>query len=64
MPSVKWTCPDCGTEYYLGIGVPMRFCPHCQAIERLKLESIREGELMAMRSIANDIVSQILAERS
>jgi len=56
-----WICPDCKTVYFNVIGGPMRFCPHCKA-EKDRLEKDYWDKKMAIsKSIANDIVAQILA---
>lgn len=59
---MKWTCPDCGTDYY-GATSPFQFCPHCKAGKDKLEKQYWDNKRAGMRSIASDIVSQILAER-
>jgi len=56
-----WKCPDCGTTYWGG--TDFRFCPKCRA-EKDKLEKeYWDKKIAGQRSVAQDIVSQILAGR-
>ena len=60
---MQWICPDYGTVHWTA-GAPLRFCPHCKA-EKDKLEQKYWDDIkVGQRSIANNVISQILAERS
>ena len=61
--TLPWICPDCGTEYFTGGNGPMRFCPACRA-KKAKLEQeYWDNKRVGLRSVSNDIVSQILANK-
>jgi len=59
-PSPSWICPECGTEYFTVS--PFKFCPACRAAKDKLEQEYWDRKRDGMRSIANDIVSQILAK--
>jgi ribosomal protein L37AE/L43A len=55
-----YTCPDCGTNYYYGMGIPLTSCPSCKAKE-LALEYAQVAlAKAALNAVANDIVDRVL----
>ena len=58
-----WTCPDCGTTYFGATG-KFQFCPVCRSESDRKKAEYWAKETAGQRSIAQSIVSQILAKKS
>lgn len=56
----RHTCPDCEAEYF-GAVFPFQSCPSCEAAKAKVVKEYWDEKRAGMRSIASNIVSQILA---
>lgn len=61
MQLLCWVCPVCGAEHYNVVSRRLMYCLHCKTEHDKAEQEYWDNKRSGMRSVADDIISQILA---